>query len=115
MSYLYYHNPKCSKSRQGLELLEKNGINYEIKEYLKEPITQKEIKELSKQLNLKPLDFIRKKEQIYKDLDLGNKNLTMDQWCKIIAENPKLLERPILTNGKKAIIGRPTKSLLELL
>ena len=115
MGFLYYHNPKCSKSRQGLELLENEGVDFEIKEYLKSPITRKEIKDLSKQLKMDPPDFIRKKEQIFKDLKLGDKHLSLDEWCKTIAENPKLLERPILTDGNNAVIGRPTEKLLELL
>lgn len=115
MSYLYYHNPRCSKSRQGLEFLNSKGVEVQIKEYLKESMTVKEIKDLSKQLGLDPVDFVRKKEQIYKDLNLGNKNLGLDQWCKTIVDNPKLLERPILTNGKKAVIGRPTENFLEIL
>ena len=115
MSFLYYHNPRCSKSRQGLELLEKKGVDFEIKEYLKGPLTQKEVKDLSKQLKMDPLDFIRQKEQIFKDLNLSYKGLSSDEWCKIIVENPKLLERPILADGKKAVIGRPTEKLLEIL
>lgn len=115
MSFLYYHNPRCSKSRQGLEFLEGKGVDFEIKEYLKGPLTEKEIKGLSKQLKMDPLDFIRKKEQIFKDLNLGVKDLSVDQWCKVIVKNPKLLERPILTDGKNAVIGRPTEKLSEIL
>ena len=115
MSFLYYHNPRCSKSRQGLEFLENKGVDFKIKEYLKGPLTEKEIKGLAKQLKMQPLEFIRKKEQIFKDLGLGDKDLTVDQWCKLIVENPKLLERPILSDGKNAVIGRPLEKLSEIL
>jgi len=78
-------------------------------------LTVKEIKDLAKQLGMDPQDFIRKKEQIFIDLGLGSKDLNLGQWCKAIVENPKLLERPILSNGKKAAIGRPLENFLEIL
>ena len=112
---IFYHNPKCSKSREGLELLKKNGATFSIKDYLKEGLTENEVFELSKLLGLIPEEFIRKKDEIYKDLKLSEKKLNTKEWCKIIAENPKLLERPILSNGKKAIIGRPCENLLKLI
>ena len=112
---IFYHNPKCSKSREGLELLKKKGVTFSIKDYLKEGLTENEVFELSKLLGLIPEEFIRKKEEIYKDLKLSKKKLNTKEWCKIIAENPKLLERPILSNGKKAIIGRPCENLLKLI
>ena len=111
----FYHNPKCSKSREGLELLKKKGVTFSIKDYLKEGLTENEVFELSKLLGLIPEEFIRKKEEIFKDLKLSKKKLNTKEWCKIIAENPKLLERPILSNGKKAIIGRPCENLLKLI
>ena len=113
--FIYFHNPKCSKSRQGLELLQKKGVKFVIKDYLKEGLSEKEVLDLSKFLNLAPSEFIRKKEDIYKELNLSEKKLNNTEWSKIIAENPKLLERPILSNGKKAIIGRPTENLLKLI
>lgn len=113
--FTYYHNPKCSKSREGLELLKKKKVSFTIKDYLKEGLTPNEASELSKLLGLKPQEFIRKKEELYKELKLSEKNLTPKEWCKIIANNPKLLERPILSNGKKAVLGRPTENLLKLI
>jgi arsenate reductase (glutaredoxin) len=113
--FTFYHNPKCSKSREGLELLKKKGVTITIKEYLREGLAENEVFNLSKLLGLKPEEFIRKKEDIYKDLKLSEKKLNTKQWCKIIAENPKLLERPILSDGKKAVIGRPSENLLKLI
>jgi len=113
--YYYYHNPKCSKSREGLELLKKKGISLHIKDYLKEGLSVNEIANLSKTLNLPPQEFIRKKEEIYKELKLGEKHLTFKEWCQIISDNPKLLERPILSTDKKAVIERPTEKLLTLI
>lgn len=115
MSMIYYHNPRCTKSREGLKLLEESQKSFTIKEYLKEALTQKEIKELFENLNLEPLEAIRTKETIYKELGLKEKNLTKDQWAKIIVENPVLLERPILVKGKKAVIGRPVENLKKLI
>jgi len=113
--FTYYHNSKCSKSREGLELLKKKKVSFTIKDYLKEGLSLNEVLELSKALNLGPNDFIRKKEDIYKELNLSERNLTQKELCKIIVDNPRLLERPILSNGKRAVIGRPTENLLKLL
>ncbi len=113
--YFYYHNPKCSKSREGLEFLKKKGIKITIKEYLKEGLKPSEIMDLSIFLNLPPEEFIRKKEETYKTLKLSEKKLSLKQWCEVIAKNPILLERPILSNGKVAVIGRPTENLQKIL
>jgi arsenate reductase len=113
--YTYYHNPRCSKSRQGLALLEEKGVKLKIKEYLKDGLSQKEVKELSDKLNRSPEEFIRKKEQLYKDLDLKNQTPKLKEWQKILSENPSLLERPILVGKTKAAIGRPPEDLLTIL
>lgn len=114
---LYYHNPRCSKSRQGLELLKSKGIEPEIKEYLKEGLSQKEVSSLASSLGISPIDgLLRVKESAFKELEISNINeLTAPEWSKIIAENPVLLERPILVNGDKAAIGRPPEDLLKIL
>lgn len=115
MSTLYYHNPRCSKSREGLKILEDSKTKFEIKEYLKEPLTKKEIKELFQLLGKDPLEVIRTKEDTFKELGLKDKKMTADQWASTIVENPVLLERPILVKGKKAVIGRPPEELKKLL
>lgn len=114
---LYYHNPRCSKSRQGLELLKEKGIKPEIKEYLKEGLTASEVQGIAKSLNIEPLDgLIRIKESTFKELGLTkNDSKSLSEWSKIIAKNPVLLERPILVSGKKAAIGRPPENLIEII
>lgn len=116
MSMTYYHNPRCSKSRQGLQLLEENGVKPAIKEYLKEGLTKTEVKKLMKLTGLGPKDgLVRLKEGISKELDLKNKEMTKDQWAEVIAEHPVLLERPLLVNGDRAQIGRPPEDLLKII
>lgn len=111
----YYHNPKCSKSRQGLEILEQAGFSFKIKEYLKEPMTTSELEDLFFKLKKTPEEVIRKKEDIYKELNLKDKDLSSQEWIKIIIEYPKLLERPILLTENQAIIGRPVEELSKIL
>lgn len=114
---LYYHNPRCTKSRQGLEYLDAKGVDFRIKEYLKEGIQEKEFIDLIKYTGLAPLDgLIRTKEALFKDLGLSGKDLNEMEWAKIVHENPKLLERPILVNdNKKAAIGRPTENFDQII
>lgn len=107
-----YHNPRCSKSRQALALLEENGIKFEVKEYLKEGLSQKEIKELKNLLKADVKDFTRTKEGVFKELAL--KDASEAQIIKAMADNPILLERPIFVKGKKAIVGRPPENVLNL-
>lgn len=115
-SILYYHNPRCSKSRQGLNFLKSKNIIPEIKEYLKEGIAQNEFLELLSALELLPLQgVIRVKESLFTELGLKGKMLTDNQWAKIISENPSLIERPILKVGNKAVIGRPAEKFLEII
>ena len=114
-SLTYYHNPRCQKSRQGLEILNKKGATFEIFEYLKTPLKKTQLKGLFKKLQKKPEEVVRTKEALYKDLKLAGKKLTQDQWIEILIENPKLLERPILESEKKAVVGRPPEEILSLL
>ena len=112
MANTLYHNPRCSKSRQTLKLLEENGIKFEIKEYLKEGLSGKEIKDLASALKMDVLEFTRKKESVFKELALKDKS--EKELIKAMAENPILLERPIFVKGKKAALGRPPEQVLEL-
>lgn len=109
-----YHNVRCSKSREACSILADKGIKAEVVEYLKTPPTQKEIKELLGLLKLKAEDIVRKGEELYKTKYKG-KTFTEVQWIKILAENPVLIERPIIVNGKKAVIGRPPEKVLEII
>ena len=107
-----YHNARCSKSREALEILTKKGIETEVVEYLKKPLTKKVLKDLLMKLNLKPLDIIRTNEDIFKKKFKG-KNFKDEEWIQILIENPTLLQRPIVVDEYKAIIARPPESLLE--
>jgi arsenate reductase len=115
MSVVIYHNPRCSKSRQTLELLRSRGIEPEIREYLKTPPSIGELKELLTQLGLEPRALMRTKEAPYKELDLGNGDKTPDDLIRAMYENPILIERPIVVSGKKAALGRPPEAVLEIL
>lgn len=109
-----YHNTRCSKSRDVCTILEKKKVKTEVVEYLKTPPTPTEIKELLKMLGMKAVDLVRKKEPLFLEKFEGKK-LTEVQWIKAMAQNPILIERPIIVKGKKAIIGRPPEKVLELL
>lgn len=109
-----YHNPRCSKSRQTLNLLIDNDVDPEIFEYLKTPPTVKELSDIVNMLGINPVDLVRKGEAIfkekYKGLELSDK-----EWIEAMVENPKLIERPIVIDGNQARLGRPPELVLELL
>jgi arsenate reductase (glutaredoxin) len=109
-----YHNVRCSKSRDVCTLLEKKKVKTTVIEYLKTPPTQKQLKELLKMLGMKASELVRKNEPLFKEKYEGKK-LTEAQWLKALAENPILIERPIIVKGDKAVIGRPPEKVLELL
>jgi len=105
-----YHNPRCKKSRAGLQFIKDKTNDIEIVEYLKNPISEGELKELLLKLNKNPLDMIRTQEAIYKS-DFKGKNFTDDEWVKIMIENPKLIKRPIVVKNNKAVWGDPAEEL----
>ena len=111
-----YHNPRCSKSRQTLELLKLNAIQSKqeicIIEYLKTPATASEINTLLKQLNCTPIEMMRTKEVEFKSQNLNN--ASDEELITAMVNTPKLIERPIVSNGDKAIIGRPPENILIL-
>lgn len=111
--YTIYHNPRCSKSREALGILEEEGAEIEIVKYLQDIPTEDQFLKLLSKLNLKPFDVVRKGEKLYKE---EYKNLTLNdhEWIKVMLENPKLIERPIVVKGNKAIIGRPPSLVKEL-
>jgi arsenate reductase len=109
---IIYHNPKCSKSRETLELLEGKGVNIEIREYLVSGLQTQDIKLISDTLNLPIIDFIRKKEEEYKVLSIDWTD--MNQATDALINNPKILERPIVIKGTRAIIGRPPENIEKL-
>jgi arsenate reductase len=110
MTVTIYHNPRCSKSRQTLALLEEKGIAPKIVEYLKEPSSAAELKKLG----LKPRDIIRKGEARYAELGLKDMNLKDDALLALMVKNPILIERPIVVAGDKAAIGRPPEAVLKI-
>ncbi|WP_417850727.1 arsenate reductase (glutaredoxin) [Thalassoglobus sp.] len=110
-----YHNPRCSKSRQTLKLIEEAGIEPEVVEYLTTPPTAKELDRIMKMLDLEPEDLMRKKEPIYKELGLAEKSLSRAEAIQTMVENPKLIERPIVVQGNQAVIGRPPENVNKLL
>ena len=114
MNFKVYHNPRCGKSRAALKYMDEHEIPYETIFYLKDSPDINQIKEILGKLNIKPLDLIRKKEKIFIEL-YKNMNLTGDEWIKVMADNPILIERPIIFNEKKAVIGRPAEKIAELI
>ena len=113
MAIEIWHNSRCSKSRNAFKYLEDKGIEFEIKEYLKTPPTKEELIEVLKKLNLKPSQLVRKKEAIFKELNL--KEATEDELLEAMVENPKLIERPIVINGDKAVVARPLEEIKKVL
>ena len=115
MSTTIYHNPKCSKSRQTLELLQENGITPTVIEYLKTPPTVEVLKEILDQLGMAPRDLIRKKEDVHSKLKLDNPSLSEDDLIGYMVQNPILIERPIVLANGKAALGRPPEQVLGIL
>ena len=108
------HNPRCSKSREALKILEENGVNAEIVKYLETPPTKEDIKELLKMLGINARDLMRTKEEIYKELNL--KDVTDEEkLIEAMAEHPRLIERPIVIKDGKAVIGRPPSKIVDFL
>lgn len=109
-----YHNNRCSKSREGVCFLENKKADFQIINYMENTPTQSELKELLKKLNIPALDLVRKKEAIWIEKFKG-KTMTEEEIIQVMIENPKLIERPIIVNGDKAVIARPTERIDEIL
>lgn len=109
-----YHNPRCSKSRQGLAILEESKMSFETIKYLETPTSKEELTEIIKLLGISPIDLVRKNEAIWKDNYKG-KPLTDLEIITAMVENPKLIERPIVINNGKAVIGRPPEIIKSIL
>lgn len=109
-----YHNPRCSKSRCSLDILNEKGIDFEIVKYLEESPKSDEIKDLLKKLGIKAEELVRKGEKEYKE-NYAGKTLSEAEWISAMVKYPKLIERPIFVNGNKAVIGRPPERVLEIL
>jgi len=114
MQITIYHNPRCSKSRQALALLQENGVEPEVIEYLKLPPTQEELAEVIGKLDRPPHDVVRAKEDAYAASGLSAESDTVAV-CRAIVAEPVLLERPIVVKGSRAVVGRPPEDVLKLL
>ncbi len=115
MSVKIYHNPRCSKSRQTLQLLEENGIQAEVIQYLKTPPTADELDAILTMLDIQPRELMRTREAEYKATGMDNPDLDRDALITGMVSTPKLIERPIVVSNGKAAIGRPPESVLEIL
>jgi arsenate reductase len=109
-----YHNPRCRKSRETLNLIREAGVEPEIIEYLTSPPTTNELRIIVEKLGIKPEALVRKGEAIFKE-NFKGKQFSDDQWLEIMVENPKLIERPIVTKGDKVVLGRPPEQVSSLL
>lgn len=110
-----YHNPRCSKSRETLQLLRDHGIEPTIIEYLKEPPSPTRIKQLLKMLNMHPRDLMRRKDADYRAMNLDDSSLDSEALINAMSEHPVLIERPIVVTENKAALGRPPEKVLEIL
>ena len=109
-----YHNPRCRKSREGLLLLENSGKDFAIITYLDEQFSEVQLKKVISLLGISPLELVRKNEPIWKS-DFKGKNLSDDAIISALVNHPKLIERPIVINGEKAVIGRPPEQILDII
>ncbi|WP_299109911.1 arsenate reductase (glutaredoxin) [uncultured Tenacibaculum sp.] len=109
-----YHNNRCSKSRNGVQLLEESGKEFEIVKYLENIPSKEELSQIINMLGISPIDLVRKNEKIWKENYKG-KELSDAEVITAMIENPKLIERPIIINGNKAVVGRPTEKILEII
>jgi arsenate reductase len=109
------HNPRCSKSREALALLQQQALQVEVIEYLKTPLTADELAALLGKLGIPARQLLRSKEDEYKQLGLDDMSLSEQQLIEAMAQQPKLIERPVIIKGNKAVIGRPASNILSLL
>jgi arsenate reductase len=109
-----YHNPRCRKSRESLIIIQEAGYDPEIIEYLKTPPSEQELAYFLEKMGKKPLDIVRKSEDIFKKQFKG-KNMSDMEWIKVLVDNPKLIERPIVVKDDQVVLGRPPENVRELL
>jgi len=115
MTTTIYHNPRCSKSRQTLQLLKDHEIEPVVIEYLQSPPSEAELEKILTLLDMEPRDLMRKKEAPYKENNLGDAALSRAELIAAMIENPILIERPIVTTRNKAAVGRPPENVLEII
>ena len=115
MEIIIYHNPRCSKSRQTLALIEERGITPVIINYLETPPSHLQLDSILRGLEMQPRDLIRKGEAEYKEQELANSELSRDELIEAMINSPRLIERPIVVNGDRAVIGRPPENVKNIL
>jgi arsenate reductase (glutaredoxin) len=109
-----YHNPRCSKSRKGLQYLEEKGCNVEVIKYLEEGLDRDDLREIIAKTGKKPFDFVRTNEKVYKEKFKGQ-SLSDEQWLDVLVNHPRLLHRPIVVQGDQAVLGNPPENIDALL
>lgn len=109
-----YHNARCRKSREGLELLNESGKDFEVREYLKEPVSEAELKQILDKLGMAPIELVRTEEKLWKE-NYRDRDLSDNELIRIMTENPKLIQRPIVVKDNSAVVGRPAERIKELL
>jgi len=110
-----YEKPTCSKCREMDKLLRERGVSFEKVNYYIQPLTRKKLTELLRKMNLKPRDLLRKSEPVYKELGLAEDKFSDSELIGLMIEHPALLQRPIVERGERAVLGRPTENVKELL
>ena len=109
-----YHNPRCQKSRQTLKILQEAKVDFEIRKYLDDPPTVDELRAVLEKLDIQPQALIRKNEEVYKN-EFKGQDLSDEEWIEVMVANPRLIERPIVIQGERAVLGRPPANVRELL
>jgi len=115
MKVTIWHNPRCSKSRQTLQLIRDQQVEPEVVEYLKTPPSTEELEDLLEKLRMEPRELMRKKEAPYEELSLSDPSLMRKDLIRAMVDNPVLIERPVILRGNRAVLGRPPENVLELL
>ncbi|MDF1574573.1 MAG: arsenate reductase family protein [Bacteroidales bacterium] len=111
--YTIYHNPRCKKSRAALQYALIKKLDIQIREYLKDPLSEEELTALVMKLHIKPFELVRTREEVYKK-ELKGLNLNDEEWIKVMVENPKLIHRPIVEGKYKAVVGDPPENIDQL-
>ena len=109
-----YHNPRCAKSREGLEILKNSGKDFTIVKYVDDLLSEEELRDILQKLNLTPIELVRKNEKIWKE-NFKGKLLSDTEIIQAMVKNPKLIERPIVISKNKAVIGRPSEKIAEII
>lgn len=109
-----YHNARCKKSREGLELIKESGQDHEVREYLKEPLSEEELETILEKLGMAPIELVRTEEKLWKE-EFKGKDLSDRELVRVMVANPKLIQRPIVEKGKSAVVGRPALNISNLI